>query len=226
MPAAVGAAGSSDDERLVSGEAVELDVRVARLGSRALALLLDIVVQVMLLYMLMFAASIGLLLISGYVDEALVFAVMISILVIVLVGYPTHLDLATRAARIAWPDEELGLTGANADEERFQRIHWRWAFAAPWAHWRILRHRLRERDETFPLQEIFHLDEELALTPAHERARGFRHLAWVDFHERLGGPAWPALLLCAAFLARGLAHARRALAAPAGASAHARNATA
>ncbi|GAA1031759.1 hypothetical protein GCM10009557_28050 [Virgisporangium ochraceum] len=89
VPVEASAPATSGDERLVSGEAVDLDVRVARLGSRALALLIDIIVQVVLLYMLLFAASIGLLLISGYVDEALVFAVMISIVVLVLVGYPT-----------------------------------------------------------------------------------------------------------------------------------------
>ena len=36
-------------ERQVNGEAVEVEVRVARLGSRALALLLDIGVQALLI---------------------------------------------------------------------------------------------------------------------------------------------------------------------------------
>jgi uncharacterized RDD family membrane protein YckC len=76
-------------DRLVSGEAVELEVRVARLGSRALALLLDIIVQALLVDLLIFLAGIGLLLMGSYVDEALVFAVMIGIVVTVLIGYPT-----------------------------------------------------------------------------------------------------------------------------------------
>lgn len=75
-------------DRLVSGEAVELEVRVARLGSRALALLLDIMVQVVLLYILTFVAGIGLLLMGGYADDALFYAIMITITVLVLIVYP------------------------------------------------------------------------------------------------------------------------------------------
>ena len=80
---------ASGGDTLVSGEAVEVEVRVARLGSRALALLLDITVQLILLYAMVFAASLGLYLIEGATDEALVIAVMILIIVFVLVGYPT-----------------------------------------------------------------------------------------------------------------------------------------
>jgi uncharacterized RDD family membrane protein YckC len=81
-------AGSGTD-RLVSGEAVELEVRVARLGSRALALLLDIIVQVILLYILIFLAGIALLIVGSFADEALFYAMMIIIAVVVLIGYPT-----------------------------------------------------------------------------------------------------------------------------------------
>jgi len=77
------------NDRLVSGEAVELEVRVARLGSRALALLIDIIVQVITLYILVFATSVGLLLIGGLADDALAISMMIIIVVIVLIGYPT-----------------------------------------------------------------------------------------------------------------------------------------
>lgn len=122
----------------------------------------------------------------------------------VLVGYGTHLDLATRAARIEWPDQELNLDPQNADEERFQRIHWRWDYAAPWAHWRILRHRVAGLGESFPLREIFFLQDSISLEPIHERDRGFRHLAWVDFHQRLGGPLWPVALVCGALFAAGV----------------------
>lgn len=80
---------ASGGDLLVSGEAVEVEVRVARLGSRALALLLDIILQMILLYTMVFVASVGLLLIGGVTDEALVVAVMIIIVVIVLIGYPT-----------------------------------------------------------------------------------------------------------------------------------------
>lgn len=76
-------------DRLVSGEAVELEVRVARLGSRSLALLLDIIAQVILAYILIFLAGILLLIMGGLVDEALVYAIMIGIIVVVLIAYPT-----------------------------------------------------------------------------------------------------------------------------------------
>lgn len=76
-------------ERLVSGEAVELEVRVARIGSRSLALLVDIVVQLGLLVVLWLAATVALMVIRGAVDDALVMAVITVCLVMVLVGYPT-----------------------------------------------------------------------------------------------------------------------------------------
>ena len=108
----------------------------------------------------------------------------------VFVNYTTHLDLATRTARIAWPDQELALEGANAEEERFQRIHWRWNLAAPWAHWRILRHRVAGLGEDFPLDSIFFVEANVALEPVRDRDQGYRHLAWVDWRQRLGGPLW------------------------------------
>ena len=45
----------------------------------------------------------------------------------------------------------------------------------------------------------------------HERAKGFRHLAWVDFAARLGGPTWPAMLFCTLLLGAGLVVAIRGL---------------
>ena len=44
---------------------------------------------------------------------------------------------------------------------------------------------------------VFLVDRDETVTPAHDRERGFRHFAWVDLVERLGGSAWPALMLCA-----------------------------
>lgn len=128
----------------------------------------------------------------------------------VFVDYSTHTDLATQAARIEWPDPP-GDTEALQEEERFFRIQWDWGFAAPWAHWRILRHRVAGLGEDFPVREIFHVDSEASVTPLHERERGFRHLAWVDFATRLGGPLWPAWGLCLGLLAAGVALAIRGL---------------
>ncbi|WP_307869112.1 RDD family protein [Micromonospora sp. C95] len=77
------------DAGLVSGEAVELDVRAARIGSRALALLLDVLVQ--LAAGLLLAALAGLVLAAlpyGVLDAAMERALLTVGLVLLLVGYP------------------------------------------------------------------------------------------------------------------------------------------
>jgi uncharacterized RDD family membrane protein YckC len=76
--------------RLVSGEAVELDVRVARVGSRVLALLIDIVIEISLLFVLMTVAVIGVNLIApmGLADQALFTGIVIVLVALVLIGYP------------------------------------------------------------------------------------------------------------------------------------------
>lgn len=85
---------------IVTGEAVPLDIRVARVGSRTLALLVDLVVQVLLYVVLLvlgvFAA--GLLTQSGLVepDMALMTALLLVVLVLTLVGYPTVMLTLTR----------------------------------------------------------------------------------------------------------------------------------
>ncbi|WP_346775982.1 RDD family protein [Micromonospora sp. HNM0581] len=77
------------DAGLVSGEGVELDVRAARIGSRALALLLDVLVQ--LVAGLLLAALTGLVLAAlpyGVLDAAMERALLTVGLVLLLVGYP------------------------------------------------------------------------------------------------------------------------------------------
>ncbi|QOC93555.1 RDD family protein [Micromonospora craniellae] len=77
------------DAELVSGEAVELDVRAARIGSRVLALLLDVGIQ--LLFGLLLAALVGLGLAAlpdGAIDAASERALLTIGVVLLLVGYP------------------------------------------------------------------------------------------------------------------------------------------
>lgn len=128
----------------------------------------------------------------------------------VLVDYTTHHDLALRAARIEWP-EVAGDTEHARDDARLLNVHYDWRFAAPWAHWRILRRRLAVGDERYPVREIFLIDHDDVLSPTHERDTGMRHFAWVDFEERLGGSKGPAALLCLLLLGGGIVFAIKGL---------------
>jgi uncharacterized RDD family membrane protein YckC len=82
---------------LVSGEAVEFDIRIARLGSRALALLVDILAQIGLAFILyvLFVLVLGLGLAVGVTDNALIAAALVVLIAAVFVGYPTVLETLT-----------------------------------------------------------------------------------------------------------------------------------
>ncbi|MBE1487314.1 RDD family protein [Plantactinospora soyae] len=84
------ATGLGADAGLVSGEAVELEVRAARLGSRVLALLIDVAAQLVIAVLLLIVA--GILLDSfagtGPPDQALMTALQTVGVVLILVGYP------------------------------------------------------------------------------------------------------------------------------------------
>lgn len=87
---------------VVTGEAVPLDLRVARLGSRVLALLVDLALQAVLFILLLAVTSIGLGVLAGagVVDGALLQATWIVLLVAVLIGYPTALLTLTRGRTV------------------------------------------------------------------------------------------------------------------------------
>ncbi|WNM41015.1 RDD family protein [Micromonospora halotolerans] len=81
------------DAGLVSGEAVELDVRAARLGSRVLALLIDLVAQLAVALLLSAALSVLVLSLPGDImDAALAGGMQLVLLVLVLVGYPVLME--------------------------------------------------------------------------------------------------------------------------------------
>ncbi|MET8999574.1 RDD family protein [Amycolatopsis sp. NPDC004169] len=81
-----------EESELVTGEAVVLDLRVAKLASRALALALDVLLQVALLIgaalILSFTVQTG--------DESLFVALLLVCLVLVMVGYPVISETLTR----------------------------------------------------------------------------------------------------------------------------------
>lgn len=96
------AAGRLGVAPIVTGEAVPLDIRVARLGSRVLALLLDLIIQVVLYGALQIAVAVGVsaLVASGVVDMALWTALSVVVMVFVLVGYPTVMLTLTRGRTV------------------------------------------------------------------------------------------------------------------------------
>jgi uncharacterized RDD family membrane protein YckC len=88
---------------VVTGEAVPLDIRVARLGSRVLALLIDLFVQVVLFSLLamLLGVALGLAGSTGLVDGALVQALFVIVLpVVVYIGYPTVMLTLTRGRTV------------------------------------------------------------------------------------------------------------------------------
>ncbi|GLW31089.1 transporter [Actinoplanes regularis] len=81
---------------LVTAEAVALDLRPARLGSRAIALGIDILVQAVVAFGLVIVARIILLILpESIVDDALVAVVVRSVIVLVMIGYPTIVETRT-----------------------------------------------------------------------------------------------------------------------------------
>lgn len=125
----------------------------------------------------------------------------------VLVEYNTNLDLTVRAAGLEWPPAP-GVDAAH-DEANFVRAKFDPRFAAPWAHWRIFRHRVAKLGERYPVRALYFLERDEVLEPSFERWRGFRHIAWVDMHERLGAPAWPGVGLALVLVLAGFALAFR-----------------
>nr|WP_243417923.1 RDD family protein [Actinomycetospora cinnamomea] len=79
-------------ERVVIGEAVELDVRTARLPSRSLALALDVLLMAVLLVAVLLVMSA----VGAEVDPALAAAVSLTTTVGVFVGYPLLWETLTR----------------------------------------------------------------------------------------------------------------------------------
>ena len=81
---------------LVTGEAVVLDLRLARLASRGLAFGLDLLIQLVglvILLLILAASAVGL-------DDALLGALSLVVAVAVFVGYPVTLETLTRGRTV------------------------------------------------------------------------------------------------------------------------------
>jgi uncharacterized RDD family membrane protein YckC len=86
--------------RFLTGEAVHVDVRVARLGSRMLARFIDIVVQFALAGFLLIGLVIlvGLAETGGWVqfDDAVFSVLIILTMIVTFIGYPVFMETVTR----------------------------------------------------------------------------------------------------------------------------------
>ena len=90
--------------RILTGEAVHLEVRIAGVGSRVLARMFDLVLQVILFYILLVAAVMAgaVLGSSGVIsfDETLVVVFYFVVLVLAFVGYTVLLETMTRGRTV------------------------------------------------------------------------------------------------------------------------------
>ncbi|WIM93221.1 RDD family protein [Actinoplanes oblitus] len=86
---------------LVTAEAVALDLRPARLGSRAIALGIDILMLGMVSGMVSLVAGVVLAVLpDSLVDDALVGAVMTMVIVVVLLAFPTFVETKTNGRSV------------------------------------------------------------------------------------------------------------------------------
>ena len=103
----------------VTGEAVVVDLPVARFPSRLLALAIDVVVQLVLLAA--GAIVVTMLLASHRLDDASAAASGLGWVVLVLVGYPVIFETVTRGRSLGKFALGLRVVGENGSPERFRQ---------------------------------------------------------------------------------------------------------
>ncbi|WP_433175940.1 RDD family protein [Actinoallomurus sp. CA-150999] len=102
---------------LVTGEAVALDIRVARLASRALALFIDALLQLMVLYFCMIFVGLS----ARVSDSAVTIGLALMMVVGVLVGYPTITETVTRGRTLGKLALGLRVVADDGGPERFRQ---------------------------------------------------------------------------------------------------------
>ncbi|GAA4607099.1 hypothetical protein GCM10023195_26570 [Actinoallomurus liliacearum] len=102
---------------LVTGEAVALDIRVARLASRALALFIDVLLQFMALYFCLIFVSMS----AHISDSAVTVGLTLITMVGVLVGYPTITETLTRGRTLGKLALGLRVVADDGGPERFRQ---------------------------------------------------------------------------------------------------------
>lgn len=101
--------GPAQPRDIVTGEAVALELRLAQIPTRALALMIDMFLQVSLLFVLFLLLNLG----GGSLDSAAGAAFGLVIVVSVLVGYPLVLETLTRGKTVG--KQALGLRAVRDD---------------------------------------------------------------------------------------------------------------
>ncbi len=119
---------------LVTGEAVIVDVPYARFGSRMVAIMIDLAVQVTLL-----AVTVVLLTRSAdSLDGAALAAIGLTVTVLVIVGYPTIFETLTRGRSLGKLTLGLRVVSDDGGPERFRQA-WGCAVVRSGCSWVPLR---------------------------------------------------------------------------------------
>ncbi|MFI6900176.1 RDD family protein [Nonomuraea sp. NPDC050394] len=102
---------------VVTGDAVVVEVRVAQMPSRAVAVVIDMLVQ----GILMIGFAVLLINFAGISDSALFAAANIVMVVLVIVGYPVLFETATRGRSLGKMALGLRVVGDDGSPERFRQ---------------------------------------------------------------------------------------------------------
>ena len=105
-------------ESVVTGEAVVLEVPVARFPSRLLAIIIDLAVQVVLLAVLLFVVGLAA---EGGLDDASTAAIALVVTIGVIVGYPTLFETLSRGKTLGKLALGLRVVGDDGGPERFRQ---------------------------------------------------------------------------------------------------------
>lgn len=97
------------ESELVTGEAVVLDVRAAKLASRGLAMMLDVALQLIALIIAMLVLS----QVAAFGDEALALTLFLVTVVLIMVGYPVLSETLSRGRTLG--KMALGLRVVRTD---------------------------------------------------------------------------------------------------------------
>ena len=105
-------------ESVVTGEAVVLEVPVARFPSRLLAIIIDLAVQLVLLAGLLFVVGLAA---AGGLDDAATTAIGLVVTIGVIVGYPALFETLSRGRTLGKLALGLRVVGDDGGPERFRQ---------------------------------------------------------------------------------------------------------